>query len=152
MRQSLCLIKLQAQPCNFIKRPGRDVLCGVFKNIYFEEHLGMNASRGLLEVFKTFLERYRGHHVDCVKRVRIRSFSGPYFPAFRLNTEKYSVFSPNAGKYGQKNFEYGHFTHSDYLKTLGSCDKNLDPKILLVQITDESMDLNVLKMISKIKN
>ena len=43
----------------------------------------------------------------------------------------------------QKNFEYGHFTHSDYLKTLGSCDKNLDPKILLVQITDESMDLNV---------
>ena len=52
----------------------------------------------------------------------------------------------------QKNFQYGHFTHSDYLKTLGSCDKNLDPKILLVQITDESMDLNVLKKISKIKN
>ena len=25
----------------------------------------------------------------CVKSVRIRSFSGPYFPAFRLNTEKY---------------------------------------------------------------
>ena len=26
----------------------------------------------------------------CVKKVRIRSFSGPYFPAFRLNTERYS--------------------------------------------------------------
>ena len=25
----------------------------------------------------------------CVKSVRIRSFSGPYFPAFELNTEKY---------------------------------------------------------------
>ena len=25
-------------------------------------------------------------------------FSGPYFPAFGLNTERYSVFSPNAGK------------------------------------------------------
>ena len=23
----------------------------------------------------------------CVKRVRIRSYSGPYFPAFELNTE-----------------------------------------------------------------
>ena len=27
----------------------------------------------------------------CVKSVRIRSFSGPYFPAFRLNTESYRV-------------------------------------------------------------
>ena len=38
-----------------------------------------------------------------MKSVRIRSFSGPYFPAFRLNTERYpylSVFSLNAGKYG----------------------------------------------------
>ena len=26
-----------------------------------------------------------------MKRVRIRSFSGPYFPAFGLNTERYSV-------------------------------------------------------------
>ena len=39
---------------------------------------------------------------DCMNSVRIRSFSAPYFPAFRLNTERYeiSVFSPNAGKYG----------------------------------------------------
>ena len=27
----------------------------------------------------------------CVKSVRIRSYSGPYFPAFGLNTERYSV-------------------------------------------------------------
>ena len=27
----------------------------------------------------------------CVKSVLIRSFSGPYFPAFGLNTERYSV-------------------------------------------------------------
>ena len=46
----------------------------------------------------------------CVKSVRIRSFSGPYFPAFGLNTKRYSlslhIFSPNAGK-------YGHFLHGD---------------------------------------
>ena len=34
-----------------------------------------------------------------MKRVHIRSFSGPYFPAFGLNTEK-------------KNSEYGHFSRS----------------------------------------
>ena len=31
--------------------------------------------------------------LHCVRSVRIRSFSSPYFPAF----------SPNAGKYGPKN-------------------------------------------------
>ena len=44
---------------------------------------------------------------QCVKSVRIWSFSGLYFPAFGLNTEKYGVslsanISPNAGKYGPK--------------------------------------------------
>ena len=28
---------------------------------------------------------------DCVKNVRVWSYSGPYFPEFRLNTERYSV-------------------------------------------------------------
>ena len=27
----------------------------------------------------------------CMKSVQIRSFSGPYFPAFKLNTERYGV-------------------------------------------------------------
>ena len=27
----------------------------------------------------------------CVKSIRIRSYSGPYFPAFRLNLERYFV-------------------------------------------------------------
>ena len=31
----------------------------------------------------------------CVKSVRIRSYYGPHFPAFGVNTE-----SPNAGKCG----------------------------------------------------
>ena len=37
---------------------------------------------------------------DSVKSVSIWSFSGPYFPAFYLNVERHSVFSPNAGKNG----------------------------------------------------
>ena len=34
---------------------------------------------------------------DYVKSVRIRSYSGPYFPVFELNT-------------GQNNSKYGHFS------------------------------------------
>ena len=29
--------------------------------------------------------------IHCVKNVRIRSYSGPHFPAFGLNTERYTV-------------------------------------------------------------
>ena len=35
-----------------------------------------------------------------VKSARIWSYPGPYFPAFGLNMERYSLFSPNAEKYG----------------------------------------------------
>ena len=38
--------------------------------------------------------------LHCVKSVRIRSYSYLHFPAFGLNRERYSVFIPNAGKYG----------------------------------------------------
>ena len=50
--------------------------------------------------------------IHCVKSARIRSFSGPYFPAFELNTE-ISVFSPNAENADQKNSEYESFSRSD---------------------------------------
>ena len=36
------------------------------------------------------------------KKSKYGLFSGSYFPAFGLNTERYSVFSPNAGKYGRE--------------------------------------------------
>ena len=39
-------------------------------------------------------------NIDCVKSVRICSFSGPYFLIFGLNTERYPnlcVFSTNVG-------------------------------------------------------
>ena len=33
----------------------------------------------------------QGNDTHCVKSVRLESFSGPYFLAFRLNTERYVV-------------------------------------------------------------
>ena len=41
--------------------------------------------------------------IQYVKSARKRSYFGPHFPSFGLNTKRYgyrSVFSPNAGKYG----------------------------------------------------
>ena len=36
----------------------------------------------------SFLSVGKDNYIDCVKRVRIRSCSGPHFPAFGLNTKK----------------------------------------------------------------
>ena len=47
--------------------------------------------------------------VHCVKSVRIRKFSGPYFPSCRLNKEipkSRSIYSVQiAGKQGQEKFQ-----------------------------------------------
>ena len=51
----------------------------------------------------------------CVKSVRIRSYSGPYFPAFGLNTQS-SVFSSNAENADQIKSEYGHSLRSESLR------------------------------------
>ena len=43
---------------------------------------------------------------------KYRVFSGPYFPAFGLNTPYLSVFSPNAEKYGPEKTPYFDTSHS----------------------------------------
>ena len=51
--------------------------------------------------------------LHCLKSARIRSYSGPYFPAFGQNTERYSVSLRIQSKMrestDQNNSEYGHF-------------------------------------------
>ena len=52
---------------------------------------------------------------NCVKCVRIRSYSGPHFPAFRLNTEIWRISSYSVRmreSADQSNSEYGHFLRS----------------------------------------
>ena len=39
--------------------------------------------------------------IHCVKSVRIRSYSGPHFPAFGLNTERYGVSLHSQSKCGK---------------------------------------------------
>ena len=54
------------------------------------------------ENLKTLVKNTTGH---CVKSVNIRSYSGPYFPAFGLNTERYGVslrIQSECGKMGTR--------------------------------------------------
>ena len=48
------------------------------------------------------LKCFNSQDLHCVKNVCIRSFSGLYFLAFGLNTERYSVFSRIWTEYGEK--------------------------------------------------
>ena len=54
--------------------------------------------------------------LHCVKSLQIRSFSGPYFPVFRLNTEIYGVNFRIQSEYRKirtrKNSIFGHFSRS----------------------------------------
>ena len=43
--------------------------------------------------------------------------SGPYFPAFGLNTERYEVFNRNAGKHGPEITPYLDTFHAVASKT-----------------------------------
>ena len=93
----------------------------LFGFLWVQVYLGtesVNFEKNYLETVVILSQRYislklffnlfiRNFH--CLKSVRILSISSPYFPAFGLNTERYSVslrdslylsiFSPNAGKY-----------------------------------------------------
>ena len=55
-------------------------------------------------------------NLDCVKNVRIRSYSGPHFPAFALNKGVILRISPNSVQMpenaDQNNSEYGHILRS----------------------------------------
>ena len=65
----------------------------------------------LVKTFKRCVKQY-----NCMKSVRFRSFSSPYFPAFGLNTERYSVslYSVRMREnMDQKNSKYRYVSHRD---------------------------------------
>ena len=63
-----------------------------------------------------FQNNFYVEHLHCVKIVRIRRFSGPYFPTLGLNTERYGVSLRIPVRMrennDQKNSEYGYFSRS----------------------------------------
>ena len=63
---------------------------------------------------KVYTTNHQNQH--WVRSVRIRSFSGPHFPTFGLNTERYALTMRE--NTNQKNSEYGHFSRS---ANIGNC-------------------------------
>ena len=90
-----------------------------------------------LEICFCVFKKLIYYHFHCVKCVRIRSYSGPYFLIFGMNMERYSVFSPNAKKYGTKqlrcgHFSYGHFSLYKYFFT--NIKLKCDVKAILIRL------------------
>ena len=56
-------------------------------------------------------------HDHCVKSIRIWSYSGPYHPAFGLNTERYVSLLIRENT-DQNNSKYRHFSRSGLLPVL----------------------------------
>ena len=54
------------------------------------KHFSMRIDKRLGETFM-IMKMEKNEATHCVKSVRIRSFSGLYFPTFRLNGDRYSV-------------------------------------------------------------
>ena len=77
-------------------------------NVFFCESCFSNSdilfSKMLENKFSVFKEsefwEYATKPITAWKVSKYGVIAGPYFPAFGLNTERYFVFSPNAGKYG----------------------------------------------------
>ena len=51
----------------------------------------LKPSLSMVKIEKSSKNGDQLQYTHCVKSIRIRSYSGPYFPAFGLNTERYSV-------------------------------------------------------------
>ena len=73
------------------------------------------------------LRKYQLQRHHYVKRVRMRSFSSPYFPALGLNTETYGVshlIQSGCGKYGPEKLRIRTYFTRYPFKTLSNiCDK-----------------------------
>ena len=83
------------------------------------------------------VELLRLQYNQCVKSVRIRGYSGPHFPAFGLNTEKYGVslrIQSECGKMwsrittNMETFQALNFTNNLYLWN-DYCDFITLPKV-----------------------
>ena len=81
----------------------------LLKHRRFQVNFSGNLSSYFLYGFIHQQVKFCSSYRHCVKNVRIRSFSGPYFPAFELNISTYSVRMRE--NKDQKNSEYGHFSH-----------------------------------------
>ena len=85
-----------------------------FEILYFQSYLATTSSaEDILDTMLVEAKTMKWCICHCMRSVRIRSFSGPYFAAFGLNTESISPYSVGMRENAdQKNPEYGYFSRS----------------------------------------
>ena len=94
--------------------------------------INVDTADDLLASLEKYIHKKRGiliqrlKNIHCVKRVRIQSFSDPYFLALGLNTEGYGENSHH------KNCKYGHFLRSDNYKLRKNFVKKILKKYLMI--------------------
>ena len=94
-------INVATMDCETENKESKELFQKTWNKVMQKVEFEFNPIRIILEEKSLQLERNKKNILErhYVKSVRIWSFSGPYFPAFGLNTERYGAFSPNAGKY-----------------------------------------------------
>ena len=67
-------------------------VCSAIKVInYKQEQTPVLQNNSKTKICLSFLKCKNASKQNCVKSIRIRSYFSPYFPAFRRNTERFSV-------------------------------------------------------------
>ena len=92
---------------------------------------------------KYFQDEELPHELHCVKSVSIRSFSGPYFPAFGLNIERHSVSLHIQSRYGK--IRTRKTPNTDTFHTVLFLTVRKKTKIRNVLANNMSMDINLSK-------
>ena len=78
-------------------------LLDIVSIVTYQSHFYHKTQRLMCVIFHcAYSHQLRVSICHCVKSVRIRSFSGRYFPAIGLNTERYGVSLRIQSKYGDK--------------------------------------------------
>ena len=101
------------------------VIIQIESKISYVERIILSNLRKTTKTSSLFLLFESSH---CVKRVRIRSYSGLYFPAFRLNTERCRVSLHIQSKCGTfyAIHSLGHFSLIFYFYTTWNRQKTFD--------------------------
>ena len=86
----------------------------------------------------------QGANQHCVKSVRIRSYPGPYFPAFGLNAKRYSVSLRIQSECGEMRTRITPNTDTFYAVLLKQIKKEMKRHRIVFSLSSEEIKTNIL--------
>ena len=89
------------------------------------------------------------YHIHCEKSVRVRSCSGPYFPIFRLSTERYGVSLRFQSEWGKMLTRITPNTDTFHAATLLESGIIWAPDLLKVKRSNLTLQISISTFLSK---